>query len=95
VQVLGLDIIEDFKKKHADAANRLDSWVRVMGACKAKHPIGLKQTFNSVDPVPPQTVFDIGGNNYRLIAKINYRIQLCVITHVLTHQQYDRKGWKE
>jgi mRNA interferase HigB len=41
------------------------------------------------------TVFDIGGNKYRIIALIDYTRQTVLITHVMTHQEYDKKKWKD
>lgn len=54
----------------------------------------LKQTFNSADDVEGRVVFNIGGNKYRLIAVIRYELSLVIIQRVLTHEEYDRGGWK-
>jgi mRNA interferase HigB len=54
----------------------------------------LKKTFGDVDPVPPQTVFDIGGNKWRLISEIDYEQQVIFVTHILTHKEYDEGKWK-
>jgi mRNA interferase HigB len=40
------------------------------------------------------TVFDIGGNKYRIIALIDYTRQTVFITHVMSHKDYDRNKWK-
>lgn len=54
----------------------------------------LRKTFGPVDPVPPQTVFNIKGNDFRLICEIDYEQQTIVVTHVLTHAEYDKGQWK-
>jgi len=41
------------------------------------------------------TVFNIGGNTYRLIARIRYDYGLVNVRHVLTHSEYDEGAWKE
>jgi mRNA interferase HigB len=41
------------------------------------------------------TVFNIGGNKYRLIARIRYDYQLVNVRRVLTHADYDSGVWKE
>ena len=46
------------------------------------------------DAVGKWTVFNIKGNQYRLIAEINYVFGRIYIRHVLTHAEYDRGGWK-
>lgn len=54
----------------------------------------LRATFGRVDHVDELTVFDIGGNKYRLIAAIHYNRRKVYIRHVLTHSEYDRGAWK-
>jgi len=41
------------------------------------------------------TVFNIGGNKYRLIARVRYDYKLVNVRHVLTHSEYDQGAWKE
>ncbi|MGB7521722.1 MAG: type II toxin-antitoxin system HigB family toxin [Spirulinaceae cyanobacterium] len=41
------------------------------------------------------TVFNIGGDKYRLIAFIDYKYQKIFIRHVLTHSDYDKDTWKK
>ena len=41
------------------------------------------------------TVFNIGGNDFRLIAEIFYDDQTVLIRHVLTHAEYDKEDWKK
>ncbi|AMP12489.1 hypothetical protein CPter291_0193 [Collimonas pratensis] len=50
----------------------------------------FRQAFNSVDYVSPYTIFDIAGNNFRVIAAIHYNRQKLYIREVLTHAEYDR-----
>ncbi len=54
----------------------------------------LRETFASADYVDGLTVFNIGGNKYRLIASIHYNRRKVYIRNVLTHAEYDREGWK-
>ncbi len=54
----------------------------------------MKTAFNSVDKVGDLTVFDIGGNKYRLIAWIRFEKQIVYIKTVLTHHDYDEGAWK-
>lgn len=48
----------------------------------------MKQTFGSADIVGALTIFNIGGNKYRLIALINYSLKLVLVQDVLTHSEY-------
>jgi mRNA interferase HigB len=40
------------------------------------------------------TIFDIGGNKYRIITLIDYTRQTVLITHVMDHREYDKGNWK-
>ena len=55
----------------------------------------LRATFASADYVGGLTVFNIGGNKYRLIASIHYNRKKVFIRAVLTHPEYDRGNWKQ
>lgn len=51
----------------------------------------VKDTFNSVDNVGNQHyVFNIKGNNYRLIAVIKFTIKTIFIRFIGTHREYDK-----
>jgi mRNA interferase HigB len=56
--------------------------------------VELRQAFGSADMVGKLTVFNIGGNKYRLIAAIQFDRGRVYIRHVLTHREYDLNKWK-
>ena len=58
------------------------------------HLADLRRTFASVDQVDGLTVFDIGGNKYRLIAAVHYNRQKVYVRAVMTHAEYDLGNWK-
>ena len=56
----------------------------------------LRSSFsNSVDSVGNKTVFNIGGNKYRLIASIHFNRKKVYIRRILTHVEYDKGDWKQ
>lgn len=61
-----------------------------MRACDARTVGEMKKQFNSVDSVYGYTIFNIGGNNYRLIAAIHYNTQHCYIRKIWTHAEYTK-----
>lgn len=72
------------------AKSSLQTWYTLALKCKAEDPERLKQTFGTVDYVPPKFyVFDVGGNNYRVVAAIHFERQKMFIRHVFTHKEYD------
>ena len=80
--------------KHPRAADPLKHWVNVVESSSWKNPAEMRANFPSADLVGDRTVFDIGGNNNRLISFVHYRAQIVYIKRVLTHAEYDRGDWK-
>jgi len=55
----------------------------------------LRRVFSSADQVGKFTIFNIGGNKYRLIAAIHYNRKKVYIRHILTHAEYDLGRWNK
>ena len=73
----------------------LNAWHKVVSNADWKNFAEVRQTYSSADYVDPYTVFNIRGNNYRLIAKLEYKKHLVFVKHVLTHEEYDKRNWKK
>ena len=54
----------------------------------------VRADFLYADGVGAFTVFNIGGNKFRIITAIKYRWQIVYISHILTHAEYDEGKWK-
>ncbi len=74
--------------------NAVREWIKVVRAADWQNFSGLKNTFNSADVYKNCTIFDVGGNKYRIIAKIEYQKHLVFIRSVLSHSEYDNKKWQ-
>ena len=73
----------------------LARWYKIVRQTDFKTFAALRRTFPSVDKVGDHIVFDVGSNNYRLIVSIHFNRGKVYIREILTHQDYDRGGWKE
>jgi mRNA interferase HigB len=82
--------IRDYSKSNAQAELPLTEWYFAMKETDAANINVLKKKFNSVDAVYGYTVFNIGGNHYRLIAAIHYNTQYCYIRAIWTHAEYSK-----
>lgn len=87
--------LREFAAKYREAAEPLGVWFKVISANEFRSFSELRRVFRSVDKVGRFTVFDIGGNKFRLVAAIHYNRKKVYIRHVLTHAEYDRDKWKE
>jgi mRNA interferase HigB len=73
----------------------LSEWHKIATSAAWKNLVDVRKTYPHADYVDPFTVFNIRGDLYRLIVKIEYRWQMIFIKHLLTHADYDRGGWRE
>lgn len=91
MHVIAKSTLMAFALKNPSAREKLLSWHKTMEACTAKDFNEIKLTFKSADYVPKKyTVFDIGDNDYRIVAVIHYGIQKVYLRLVETHNEYDK-----
>jgi len=90
MHVISKKAIEAFCLTHHVAKSPLEAWYRLVSTSSFDNFTEVKQSFNSADYVPPYTVFDVAGNNFRVIAVIHYNRQKLYIREVFTHTEYDR-----
>ena len=84
-------MVTKFAKKHADARKPLTRFLKIVRAARWQHFIEVKESFPATDYAAETLIFDIGGNKYRLVARVNFQRQTLLIDEVLTHGEYDRK----
>jgi mRNA interferase HigB len=88
--------LKAFYIQHPDAKNHLLRWFRILSKTDFANVSELRSSFsNSVDSVGNKTVFNIGGNKYRLIASIHFNRKKVYIRRILTHVEYDKGDWKQ
>jgi len=95
VRIIKRGGLVEFWQRRADAQSSLEAWYAVVRAAKWNTPAEMKQQYPHADLVGKRTVFNIAGNKYRLIARVNYRTQRVFVLFILTHAEYDRGAWKK
>jgi mRNA interferase HigB len=95
MRIIKRGALEKFWQEHPDAKASLESRYVVVRRADWKTPAELKLVYPNADLVGRRTVFNIGGNKYRLIARINYQGQRVFVLYILTHAEYDRGAWKQ
>ena len=94
MRVISGGAIVEFSKKHADACVPLMNWYRITKRAEWKSLAETRNDFRHADVVGRRTIFNIKGNKYRLIARVNYRTRRVFILHVLTQEEYGRGAWE-
>ncbi len=83
--------IKEFAAKHTDAETPLQVWYHTLRSKNWKHLNELKQSFAGVDYIGNHRyVFNIKGNDYRLVAIISFNAQKTYIRFISTHAAYDK-----
>jgi mRNA interferase HigB len=95
VRLLGVNLIDDFIRRHPDSKSGLRRWQKLIRETDFVSIVDLRRTFPTADAVGGKTVFNVGSNKVRTITEIQYGIAMVIVTHVLTHAEYDRGRWKD
>ena len=84
-------LLDDFVQLHSQAAKPLNKWVEDVKAAQWRNHADLKAMYPSADYVKNgRYVFNIGGNNYRLVAVVVFIGGVVNIRFVGTHKEYDK-----
>jgi len=90
MNVVALKTLQAFWTKHPRSRGPLTTWYKLARAAEWKTPHDVLATFGSADFLADsRVVFDIGGNNYRVVARISYPFKQVLVKFVGTHAEYD------
>lgn len=93
MKLLGKKLLHDFKQIHADARSQIESWRAEVEEAEWETPHDLKRKYSKASILGnQQVVFDICGNKYRLLAKVNYKNGIVLVNKIGTHKEYNK--WK-
>ncbi len=95
MHVISRKRLKEAADRRAELEGPLDAWFRIARRALWQNLADVRKTFSSADGIGQWTVFNIKGNQYRLITQINYSAGRIYIRQVLTHAEYDHGGWKQ
>jgi len=85
------DILYKYSRKHGIVRNPIEKWIAEVVAAQWTSFNDLRISFPSADYVGNgRVVFDIKGNDYRLIVIVLYVINAVEIRWIGTHAEYDK-----
>jgi len=94
VRVISRRALREFAKRQPDAAPALDVWFKLASKAYWRNLDDVKTVFPHADLAGDCTVFNVGGNKYRVVTIIIYAVQRIYIRFVMTHAEYDKGRWK-
>ena len=89
--IISRKTLSDFWKNYKDAEQALRAWYQEAEAASWKKPSDIKKLYRNASILKnSRVVFNIAGNKYRLVVKINYDYFMVYIRFIGTHEQYDK-----
>lgn len=94
MRVISRRALRDFWETYPQAKAPLSAWFRVMEHGSFSDFNALKTAFGAADYLAPYTIFDVGGNKFRVIAAVHYDRRRVYVRHVFTHADYDQWSYE-
>lgn len=90
MRIIKIKTLKDFWEQYSDSENALKSWYKEVKSVDWKNFADIKKVYNSASCLKNNRVcFNICGNKYRLIVRINYEFSVVYIRFIGTHKEYD------
>lgn len=91
MKIIDSEKLEKFIRKHMDADKAVQKWIETCESANWKNHSDLKNDFLSADYVGNNRyVFNIKGNNYRIVAVVVFFAGRMIIRFIGTHPEYDK-----
>lgn len=73
----------------------IGEWHKIATCATWQSLVDVRKVYPHADFVDPSTIFNIKGNAYRLVVKIEYRWQMIFVKHLLSHSECDKGAWEQ
>ena len=91
MKIVSVKVLREFWVHFPDAEQHLKAWVDEVKKADWNQPADIKEKYRNASILKNRrVVFNIKGNDYRLIVAVNYRFGIAYIRFVGTHAEYDR-----
>lgn len=96
MRIIAIGTLKLFWQRHNDAEQPLKAWYAEAKAADWRSPADIKKLYRSASILSNnRVVFNIKGNNYRLITAVNYNFKIVYIRFIGTHREYDKINAEE
>jgi len=90
MRIISKKKLKEFWRAHPDSKDAFEAWYAEAKAAAWKNPAEIKTQHGSASILKDsRVVFNVGGNKYRLVVKINYPFSVVYVRFVGTHKEYD------
>lgn len=90
MRIIAISHLKGFWEKYPDSEQAFLAWIDEAKSAKWSSPADIKEHFRNASILKSRrVVFNIKGNDYRLVAAVAYRFGAIYVKFVGTHKQYD------
>ena len=91
MRIIDLATLRSFWTKHPDAETPLRAWHALVSRADWQTPSDIKEAYrNASFTANRRVIFNLKGNDYRLVVLVKYDRGLIFVRFIGTHQQYDK-----
>lgn len=91
MRVIAVSSLRSFLERHRDAEQPLKAWYEEVINANWTQPADIKASYRHASVLKNRRiVFNIKGNDYRLIVAVAYKLQIVYVKFVGTHKEYDQ-----
>ena len=91
IRIISRKPLKKLAEKHARSKEPMDAWYREVKEARWRTFADVRVLYGSADVVAGnRVVFNIGGNKYRLVVKIVYKVGVLYVKFIGTHEEYDK-----
>jgi mRNA interferase HigB len=94
MHLISIRNLRNLTARYPDATKQVEDWYTTVKQSSWQSLADIRQIYRDTDVVGNFTVFNIKGNDYRLIVGIDYTDQTVYFKYFLTHAEYDKDKWK-
>ena len=96
MRVISRRPLKELAKRFRDAREELDAWFQEAESADWENPAQVKEKYGNASNLKgSRVVFNVCGNKYRLVVKINYSYAVVYVRFAGTHREYDRVNAEE
>jgi len=91
MRIIARSTLRSFWEKYPDSEQSLKAWFHEASRAQWQSPSDIKRLYRNASIIANnRVVFNIKGNDYRLIVHVRYDISIIFIRFIGTHQEYDK-----
>ena len=89
MKLIGKDALYKFKNQYIEGQSQINSWEAEVCTAQWNTPLDIKRRYAAASFLKNNhVVFNIKGNKFRLLVKVDYANKIVLIMKVGTHKEY-------